>query len=60
MIPVGGLVHMGLAWAFRNDPEIFSLYSSYEAHPNTWTAGNGIGNESLTSRPKGYFREGGK
>lgn len=60
LVPVGGLIHVGLAWAFRSDSEIFALYTAYEALPNTWVAGTGLGDGSHSSRPKGYYREGGR
>jgi type IV secretory pathway VirB3-like protein len=60
MVPVGGIVHFGLAWTFRADHEIFALYTVYEALPNTWVAGNGLGDPLHASRPKGFYREGGR
>jgi hypothetical protein len=60
LLPIGGLFHVGLAWAFRHDAEIFALYTAYEALPNTWVAGNGLSDEAYVSRPKGYYREGGR
>lgn len=60
LLPVGVLMHVGLAWAFKSDPEVFAMYSAYEALPNVWAAGNGAGDPPHVSRPKGYFREGGR
>lgn len=53
-LPVGALVHGGLAWFFKKDPQVMYLYVVHEIVPNNLQAGWPSHGETWVSRPRGY------
>ena len=54
IVPVGAAIHGGLAWFFKKDPAIMSLYVVHEVVPNNLYSGVPSHGESWQSRPNGY------
>lgn len=55
-LPVSAVVHGGLAWFFKQEPEIFNLYLTHELVANDLTSGLPSHGDEMVSRARGYGR----